>query len=238
MKIKRDKFGRFIGNKIYKEYNCKQCKKIISYDTTLYGSGLCRSCATKKQLKNPKNNGRYKDGFYTKLRYCLDCHKKLTNHSRTTYCKKCIEQYKIYPSRKGKNSYSWKGGLPHCKDCKKELKDYSNKRCQSCYLKTIKGKNHPCYINGRSNEPYPLEFNQTLREYVRKRDNYKCQKCGITKEEHIKKYNKTLEIHHIDYYKYNCKENNLITCCLSCNIKANFNRDYWFAYFTYIMENR
>ena len=31
---------------------------------------------------------------------------------------------------------------------------------------------------------------------------------------------------------------NLISTCGKCNRKANYNRDYWFAYFTYVMENR
>lgn len=53
----------------------------------------------------------------------------------------------------------------------------------------------------------------------------KC-KCG----------KKGTHVHHIDDNKQNCKKNNLITTCNQCNIKANFNRDYWYAYFTYIVE--
>jgi len=33
------------------------------------------------------------------------------------------------------------------------------------------------------------------------------------------------------------RKDNLITLCRQCNTRVNFNRDYWFAYFTYIMEN-
>jgi len=43
-------------------------------------------------------------------------------------------------------------------------------------------------------------------------------------------------IHHIDYNKLNCQSNNLICLCKKCNSKVNFNRDYWYAYFRYIMD--
>lgn len=33
--------------------------------------------------------------------------------------------------------------------------------------------------------------------------------------------------------KNNCKEYNLITLCMNCNLKANTNIDYWYAYYTY-----
>ena len=35
----------------------------------------------------------------------------------------------------------------------------------------------------------------------------------------------------IDFDKMNCKEDNLNTLCLICNIKVNKNRDYYKQYF-------
>lgn len=129
---------------------------------------------------------------------------------------------------------------------------YGTKRCQSCYKKErLKnpennpmygihrfGKDAPCYINGLSKLPYPLEFNSVLKESIRKRDDYKCQKCGIKQEDNIigNKQQK-LTIHHIDYDKKNLSPNNLIALCRGCNCTVNGNRDYWFAYFTYIMDD-
>jgi hypothetical protein len=84
------------------------------------------------------------------------------------------------------------------------------------------------YKHGNGYAPYPLEFNKQLKESIRKRDNYTCQKCG----------KKGIHVHHIDYNKQNCKEDNLITLCMKCNVKANWNVDYWYAYYRYIMENR
>ena len=56
----------------------------------------------------------------------------------------------------------------------------------------------------------------------------------MTEEDYYRK----LDIHHIDYNKMNYKKDNLITLCLKCNIKANFNRNYWYAYYVYLMENK
>ena len=60
----------------------------------------------------------------------------------------------------------------------------------------------------------------------------------MTEEEHIITYGKVLDVHHIDYNKENCKENNLITLCKQCNLRANKNRDYWYGYFMYITNQK
>jgi predicted transcriptional regulator len=98
-------------------------------------------------------------------------------------------------------------------------------RPKSFYAK--KEKNNR-WLGGLSYIDYPRKWFIKIRESIRKRDNYKCQLCN----------KKGKHVHHIDYNKNNCKENNLITLCLSCHLTTNSNRDYWFAYFTYIMENK
>jgi 5-methylcytosine-specific restriction endonuclease McrA len=42
---------------------------------------------------------------------------------------------------------------------------------------------------------------------------------------------KTPTVHHIDYDKKNSNPKNLITLCVSCNFKVNFERSYWENYF-------
>ncbi len=85
------------------------------------------------------------------------------------------------------------------------------------------------------NNKYPKIFYQ-LKEKIKKRDNYTCQNknCGVKQKD----YYRALDVHHIDYDKQNCEEINLITLCNRCNIQVNFNRDYWFSYFTYVMEEK
>lgn len=124
----------------------------------------------------------------------------------------------------GKNHSQYKNGLPICVDCGKQLKNYYAKRCHSCCQK---GELHPNWIDGRSYELYPSYFTESLKESIRKRDNYTCQNCGMTEEEHILIMNWSLTVHHIDYNKKNCNKINLITLCHICNVRANYNREHW-----------
>ncbi len=83
------------------------------------------------------------------------------------------------------------------------------------------------------NSRYSQEFNYTLRETIRKRDNYICQNkdCNMTEEEHLIVYGKNLELHHIDYNGKNSINTNLITLCKQCNVRAGYNKSYWKRYY-------
>ena len=76
------------------------------------------------------------------------------------------------------------------------------------------------------NTEYGVEFDSSLKEQVRFRDNYKCQICGCSQLEN----GKQLDVHHIDYDKKNCKISNLISLCVSCHRKTNARREYWKNY--------
>jgi very-short-patch-repair endonuclease len=58
----------------------------------------------------------------------------------------------------------------YCKICKKEVSTNKTILCQSCYLKSIKGKNHPNYIKGK---PRCEKCGKELSHYNTKL----CQKC-------------------------------------------------------------
>jgi len=60
----------------------------------------------------------------------------------------------------------------------------------------------------------------------------------MTEEEHLIVTGKVLTVHHIDYNKQNCSKKNLITTCNSCNIQANYNRNYWKEVYTYKLESK
>jgi len=77
------------------------------------------------------------------------------------------------------------------------------------------------------NSEYNEKFSRKLKEQIRKRDNYKCQNCGMTEKEQLSLINRVLHVHHIDYNKHNCDVFNLLTLCLWCNLTANFNRKFW-----------
>lgn len=207
---------------------CIDCKKEI-YKTSTY----CKSCA-----KKGENNPSWKGEIFR----CVDCNNILS----AKHCKRCDSCSRIYNGSKlkgknnpyyniGKKHWNYKGGeerFSNCIDCNKKTSSTYYKRCNECLFKIRKGKNHPTYIDGRSYKKYPKEFNKKLKEKIRKRDNYICQNCNMTEEEHLETYNRVLNIHHIDYNKENCIKENLISTCLDCNLLANKDRVYWEEFYS------
>jgi len=96
------------------------------------------------------------------------------------------------------------------------------------------GANNPQWRGGRSLEPYTREFNKQLKIFIRMRDGYTCQLCGMSENENMR----ALACHHIDYNKENTMPNNLIALCKSCHTKTNSNRKYWKLYFSELLNKR
>ena len=213
---------------------CNKCKTKID-DRSTY----CRQCNGINRRK-PKN-------------YCCDCKKEIYRQDAKR-CKSCarVHQYATRPEtnpmfgKVGKLHPRFNGGEEvrkrFCIDCHEELNHTAcydnNKRCKSCARKEEykDPTNHPQWLNGLSYEPYSREFTESLKASIRDRDNHKCQHCGKSEAEELKELNKVLSIHHINYNKKDCIDTNLITLCSRCNTLANANRDYWFAYFTEILN--
>ncbi len=142
--------------------------------------------------------------------------------------------------------------VPKCVDCNKFLYDRRNKRCTKCNythreqvgfnrgskngMYDCKGKLNPNWHGGLSKRGYPIEFSSELKLKIRKRDDFTCQKCNREEKEHKLLFGCVLSIHHIDYDKQNCKEENLVTLCNLCNIKVNCNRIYWTDLFTKLIR--
>lgn len=95
-------------------------------------------------------------------------------------------------------------------------------------------KDNPNWKNGISGEVYcPVFKDKEWREYIYERDkdrfcwNLFCEGEG------------TIEcLHHINYDKKDCCYSNIIKVCNSCNSKANFNREWWKAFYIEIMRRR
>ncbi len=205
----------------------KNCDNIIDYRTYKYGKGYCHRCflkgighkdncqccicKTKRKEYLRENNPNYRHGK-TYNHHCIDCSKKISriDAERCNSCSKIGNQY-----AKGYN---------HTEEIKEILRQQ------------FIGSNNPNWQGGISENEYPKEFNNELKEKIRKRDDYTCQNCSMTEEEQLIVLGYILSIHHIDYDKENCEDTNLITLCLWCNIRANYNRKMWEEHFKSIIK--
>ena len=67
---------------------------------------------------------------------------------------------------------------------------------------------------------------QKKRLEILERDNWECQDCGLTNEQHILCFNKCLVVHNIDgenkkIKEINNQEENLISLCMRCHGKRH-----------------
>ena len=176
--------------------------------------------------------------FYSKK--CLNCyHKTLKGEGNPMFG----------VHRFGKDSPRYIDGRKikshYCVDCNKKLTSYTAKRCGSCAVKYLykigKLSNEGRHLSQESKKKMsltkggtgiPHEFNKypdqffKIRYWILKRDNHICQNCKQSGN----------EVHHIDHDKDNNKENNLITLCRKCNMKANKNKDYWKAFYQEVVH--
>ncbi|KKN52433.1 hypothetical protein LCGC14_0612870 [marine sediment metagenome] len=93
------------------------------------------------------------------------------------------------------------------------------------------GHKHPAWRGGISHHPYGCDWTKELKQLIKDRDNHNCQNpgCWGTSRE--------LDVHHIDYGKKNCRLDNLITLCVSCNARANHNRRMWQEFYQGIVDD-
>lgn len=85
------------------------------------------------------------------------------------------------------------------------------------------GENSSNWRGGISDEGYCEEFSdKDYREWLMERDDHQCQN-PYCKEN----CNDKINLHHINYDKKDCRPDNFIVVCPSCNSRANFHRKYW-----------
>lgn len=206
--------GKVLSRRKYKR--CKKCFLKIARSPMM---GRHHSEETKYKLSIIN--------FKFGLPKCLDCGKQLKQYN-SIRCKKCNNKH-----LSGKNHPNYKDGKTCktniiCPDCN-GVKDRRANLCRRCNgkriikLKLQSKENNPAWRGGISYKDYSFRFDNILRESIRKRDKYICQICGI----HQDKLKRKLDVHHIDYNKENCKENNLISLCVHCHMKTNKNREEW-----------
>ena len=193
---------------------------------------------TKKQhrkiARNRKKNGTY---VYTEkmkkekslamkgrdITWADKISKALQGHEVSAKTRKSIGDTRRECFKNGK-IISWNQGLTKETDERvKKGGEATGKALKGKYV----GKKSWNWLGGISFDPYGIEFNNELKEKIRKRDNYICQECEFTE----KQLEYKLVIHHIDYNKKNNNLNNLISLCRSCHSQTNFKRENWIKYF-------
>lgn len=139
---------------------------------------------------------------------------------------------KAMSGRTGQRSSRWKGGLPKCRGCGKELSTYKIKTgyCRKCGTKKFRKQSH-FWKDGRCDDKEYVSWVQNKRnrmlrgaegshtfeewQVLKKRCNYTCQKCGRREpeiqltEDHIIPISKK----GTDYIT------NIQPLCKSCNCK-------------------
>ncbi len=164
--------------------------------------------------------------------------KEKISNSMKKLCKNPNYRKRMSNRQKGKNNSMY--GMLHTKEAKEKqrkasLRQFKNgfpKKTALKISKSNKGKNvgekNGNWNNGSSFEPYSIDWTETLRTSIRKRDKYICQLCNKKQGDRI------FAVHHIDYDKKNSNTNNLITLCQNCHAETNSNRKYWIEYFKII----
>ena len=189
--------------------------------------GHCKVCDKKTKFHT------LSDGFYSFCcKKCRDKYQTGITFRRKQYIKKscmyCNKIFTIPPAGRNRKFCSRKCYAEYLKlVLVGENNPFYGKRHKEETLNKISGENNHGWNGGSSYIDYPKEFNNRLKEKIRKRDKFTCQECGYTQ----KQLGYTLHVHHIDYNKKNCNENNLISLCRTCHMKTNYNRNDWENYY-------
>lgn len=199
---------------------CKDCGAKIHWSAALYGKGRCRLCSLQGNHhpmfgKHHSKKSKLKISKSAKGRkISKETSKKLskarignTNALGYRHSKAAIEKIRRTST-----------GRKHSEETKRKLSE------------SRKGKRGSNWLGGISFLPYSLDWTKDLKIKIRNRDNHKCRVCN-------KSSKRNLSVYHIDYDKQNCKEDNLISLCDACHLLTNYNRDYWFAYCRYLIDN-
>jgi len=139
--------------------------------------------------------------------YCSDCWGNVTVEVE---CEWCGETKDVWPS--------WEEDARFCdNDCRAEWMKHE-----------MVGENHPRWRGGYADPNYGPNWRRQRRRAL-KRDQHRCQDCGITEATHIERFAENLSVHHktrlldfqadgeIDYKAAN-KLENLVSLCRRCHM--------------------
>lgn len=169
--------------------------------------------------------------------YCVEGYsskdlEKILNADYTTIQKRLKKYGWLRPSKEAHNQPKYIQKLRDANLGKKATPE-TIKKLSDSHKGIFAREKHPNWKDGKSFEPYGIEFNRILKEQIRKRDSYRCQECFRHQDELYGKSGRKykLHVHHIDYNKKNNENSNLISLCRNCHLQTNFNREDWIKYY-------
>lgn len=168
------------------------------------------------------------------------------------YCEKCGGEYYVKPTKVERTKYcsrecvykaqSVEPEEYNCANCGEIVEKMAHevkgdettcsKECFEEFMSSIrKGEDNPCWQGGRF-EYYGPNWSEQ-REKTLERDEYCCQECDMTRDEHYQNYNEDLHVHHkvkrrqiideenptIEQFELANSLDNLVTVCKSCHRK-------------------
>lgn len=131
----------------------------------------------------------------------------------------------------GENNPEWKGDeLNHaCEWCGDDFRSTNNSPNRFCSVECLSEWRSKAYRKennwnwrGGYEGYYGVGWQESRKEAL-ERDGYECQECGMTQEEHKRKWDKSLHVHHktprrqFESYEEANKLQNLETLCTSCH---------------------
>lgn len=147
--------------------------------------------------------------------------------------------YSPRPYMRGDKNHQWKGGMGTytCCHCGIKFKrppshvhnpDFlvCSEKCRIEEMSLrMRGENNPAWRGGKRSWR-GIDWKESV-EYVKERDHYVCQHCGMTEEECKITYGGGLQVHHIVPYRItkNNDPSNLTTLCNKCHMLYERNSD-------------
>lgn len=163
--------------------------------------------------------------------------------NETVTCEECGDEYEVKPSEVNGTRFCSRDCLHEnrsvepdqidCAECGStfERKPYQIKGdhafcTDSCYRSWLSdrhsGDGNPMHVHGNRTHFYGENWLPKRRETLA-RDEYSCQACGMTRDEHYGEYGRDLEVHHkVPIRTFTEPEDanyllNLVTLCTSCH---------------------
>lgn len=163
---------------------------------------------------------RLKNGIFVSCEWCENRFYRIPSLEYIKHCSQsCAAKHRINRDGLPKMAFK-KGDIPWNKGVSMGLNPIHSEFLKELYSNP---ENHPRYVDGRSfhmeTSHYPTSTKEwkSLSSQIRIRDNYICQKCGISQR------TPRLDVHHIIPYLDGGpnEPENLVTLCRACHMKED-----------------